>query len=150
MEQYDDKRGGAEIEIRLSAYPEYLKVVRSAVEKTAEVAGMGQGERESVILAVGEALANVIKHSYGGPCSKPIVVRLTKLAPADHGKGALEIVVRDYGRQVDPGSIKSRDLDDIRPGGLGVHIINSVMDEMEYSCPVEGGLELRMVKYFVV
>ena len=39
-------------------------------------------------------------------------------------------------------------MEDVRPGGLGVHIIRSVMDEVEYSCPLDGGMQLRMVKYF--
>ena len=51
-----------------------------------------------------------------------------------------------FGRQVDPATIKSRDLDDIRPGGLGVHIIGSVMDQVEYQKAPEAGMMVRMTK----
>ena len=37
-------------------------------------------------------------------------------------------------------------LDDVRPGGLGVHIIHSCMDTIEFQHPPEGGTRLRMVK----
>ena len=47
-------------------------------------------------------------------------------------------LLRDYGKVVDPAEICSRDLEDVRPGGLGVHIIKECMDSMEY-CPAEGG-----------
>ena len=57
----------------------------------------------------------------------------------------MEIIVRDFGPQVDPASIHSRDLDDVRPGGLGVHIIRSIMRDVDYSCPPDGGMQLRMV-----
>ena len=57
------------------------------------------------------------------------------------------MAVRDRGRQVDPTTIKSRDLAEVRPGGLGVHIIQSVMDEYNYSCPPDGGMLLEMKKY---
>ena len=144
-----ESQGCDQVEIRLSAAPEYLCVVRCAVGKVAEVVGLDEQEREAVTLALEEALANVIRHSYGGPCGQPIIVKLAKLA-RDDKTGALEIVVRDFGKQVDPASIQGRDLSDIKPGGLGVHIIRSTMDEVEYSQAAEGGMKLRMVKYFAL
>jgi sigma-B regulation protein RsbU (phosphoserine phosphatase) len=43
--------------------------------------------------------------------------------------------------------IEPRDLDDVRPGGLGVHFMREIMDEISY-LPQEGdyGNILRMVK----
>jgi len=136
-------RGG--VEIRIQADPEYLCVVRRAARQAAQLVGLSEGETDAVILALDEALTNVIRHSYGGPCGNPIIVGIQRVKIA--GRTAMELAVRDFGRQVDPAEIRSRDLDDVRPGGLGVHIIRSVMDEVEYSCPVEGGMLLRMVKY---
>ena len=43
-------------------------------------------------------------------------------------------------------SIRSRDLDDIRPGGLGVFIIHEVMDDVNYENRDDGGMRLTMVK----
>jgi len=137
-----------EVEIRIAAKPRYLCVARSAIRQVTDIAGLSESDSDGVILALEEALANSIRHGYGGSCDKPIIIRVFKEAVGQGGQEGLVAIVRDFGRQVDPASIKSRDLEDVRPGGLGVHIINSVMDEVEYSCPAEGGMQLRMVKYF--
>ena len=43
--------------------------------------------------------------------------------------------------------MKPRDLDDVRPGGLGTHFMAEVMDRVEFLTPPEGGGNLlRMVK----
>jgi anti-sigma regulatory factor (Ser/Thr protein kinase) len=100
-----------------------------------------------VALAVEEALTNIIRHSYGGPCDKPIIMKLSKIDPYEENKSALEIAIRDFGRQVDPESIKVGQLDELGLGGRGVHIIRSVMDEIEFSRADDCGMRLRMLKY---
>jgi len=48
---------------------------------------------------------------------------------------------------VDVSKVKPRDLEDIRPGGLGTHFIREVMDEVEFLRPPnDSGNILRMVK----
>ncbi|MHC5028100.1 MAG: ATP-binding protein [Planctomycetota bacterium] len=64
----------------------------------------------------------------------------------DQEPGGIEIVIDDLARQVDPGTIQGRDLDDIRPGGLGVYIIREIMDKVEFACRPEGGMSLTMFK----
>lgn len=136
-----------QIELQICANPEYLSVVRTAVRQVTQVVGLREDKNESVALAVEEALTNVIRHSYGGPCDKPIIVKLSKVCYGDQNKPALEIVIRDFGRQVDPESIKGRDLGELEAGGFGVHIIRSVMDDVRFSPANDCGMELRMVKY---
>ena len=102
---------------------------------------------EPITLAVVEALTNIIRHSYGGPCEKPIIVGLNKIHCGDKNRPAVEILIRDFGKQVDAKAIKSRNLDELRPGGVGVHIIHSVMDEVEFSHADDCGTQLKMVKY---
>ena len=48
--------------------------------------------------------------------------------------------------QVDVELIKSRALDDIKPGGLGVHLIQTVMDEATWVKREDGGMKLTMKK----
>jgi anti-sigma regulatory factor (Ser/Thr protein kinase) len=135
---------GRPVEIRIAAHPIYLAVVRGAVRKVCALFDLTEEETDEVILALEEALANVIRHGYGGPCDKPIDILIGR--PTSQEEPGLEVIVRDAGKVVDPRLIRSRDLEDIRPGGLGVHIIRSVMDVVEYSCLMEGGMQLRMVK----
>ncbi len=136
-----------QIELRIHANPDYLCVVRAAVRQTVCIFGLQEDQAESITLVVVEALTNVIRHSYGGPCDKPIVIGLNKICCGDKNRPAVEIIIRDFGKQVDKEAIKSRDLDELRPGGVGVHIIHSVMDEVEFSHADDCGTQLRMVKY---
>jgi sigma-B regulation protein RsbU (phosphoserine phosphatase) len=55
--------------------------------------------------------------------------------------------LRDFAPSVEVEKIKPRDIDDIRPGGLGTHFIGEVMDETAFMSPRDGGGNiLRMVK----
>jgi anti-sigma regulatory factor (Ser/Thr protein kinase) len=140
------KSAGTQVELKICANPAYLPVVRTIVRKVSEVIGL-EDKGDLITLAVEEALANVIRHSYGGACDKPIVVKFNKINYGVEKKTALEIIIRDFGKQVEPETIKGRDLDELRAGGLGVHIIQSAMDEIEYLCADDCGMQLRMVKY---
>jgi len=135
------------IELRMLANPEYLCVARTVVRQVVRILGLKEDKCELVALAVEEALTNIIRHSYGGPCDKPIIMKLSKIDPYDENKPALEVTIRDFGRQVDPKSIKAGQLDELGLGGRGVHIIRSVMDEIEFSRADDCGMQLRMLKY---
>ena len=47
---------------------------------------------------------------------------------------------------LDPAKLKGRPLNEIRPGGLGLHFIRQSMDVVEFSRK-NGKNQLRMVKY---
>jgi anti-sigma regulatory factor (Ser/Thr protein kinase) len=102
---------------------------------------LSEEECNAVTIAVDEAVANIIKHTYKGETDKSIIVNLRLHA------AKLEIVLRDFGDKVDPKKIKSRDLNDVRPGGLGVHLIKSTMDEVYYDNSLETGNQLTLTKY---
>ncbi len=134
------------IDLKITSSARCLAAVRGAVEELARVEGFSEMDSHALVLALDEALANVIEHGYGGQPGHPIEITLMPVRASDDRAGVC-VTVRDQGKQVDPTKICGRDLDDVRPGGLGVHIIRSVMEEVEYSCPIEGGMLLRMVKY---
>ena len=56
--------------------------------------------------------------------------------------------LRDFAAPVDPSVLdRGRDLDDVRPGGLGTHLMKELMDEVDFAeSPVGGGNLLRLVK----
>jgi anti-sigma regulatory factor (Ser/Thr protein kinase) len=136
-----------EIGLCMCANPDYLSVARAAVRQVVQVVGLKGNESEPITLAVVEALTNVIRHGYGGQSDKHIIVKFNKITCGDKGKKALEIIIRDFGKQVDPKKIKGRELDELRPGGVGVHIMQSVMDEVEFAPADDCGMRLRMLKY---
>ncbi len=140
---------GDYVEIKIGANPEFLTITRSVTKQMSQMIGFDEKNADSITLAVEEALTNVIRHGYGGPCEKTIILRINRMTLENCGNKGIEIEIRDFGKQVDPESIQGRDLNDVRPGGLGVHIIKSTMDDVEYSPMQEGGMQLKMCKYIV-
>jgi len=94
--------------------------------------------------AVDEACSNVIKHAYEGDPGKQIGVTL-RVSPE-----AFEVIIEDSGLKADVASIRGRDLDEIRPGGLGVHLIKRACDVVEFDEKKKEGNRLRLVKYLNV
>ncbi len=135
---------GFDIEIRVLSQPRYSCVIRAAVEAAVQRLGFGEEQCARVMLAVDEAVTNVMRHGYENQQNQPIWV---KLRPTDHhGNAGFTIVVEDLARQVEPDAIRGRDLKDVRPGGLGVHIIKQVMDHAQYTKREGGGMRLTMAK----
>ena len=132
------------VRLSIASAPAYLPVVRAALEKVCELMGFEEDARGRIVLAVDEALTNIIRHAYGGQPGQPIEITFRRVEQ-DEGGAALEIELRDWGEPTDPRKIRSRDLQDVRPGGLGVHIMHKVMDHVEYA-PAEGGTCLRMLR----
>lgn len=135
---------GKSVELKILSLPAHLPVVRAATERMCQMVGFDAEMTGGVVLSVDEALTNIIKHAYDKAEDRPIDI---ELAPFRNGrKQGLRIVLRDYGKVVDRSRIKSRDLSDIRPGGLGVHIINQCMDLVDYRPAAGGGTRLTMEK----
>ena len=128
------------VSLRVRSDPKYLPLVRALMDQAAAVAGFGPGDRDRILLAVTEALSNVIRHVYRDRTDRPVDLDLA-LTP-----GELRLEMTDYGRFVDPARISSRPLDQVRPGGLGVHLIRSTMDVVEYNQNRHGGTTLTLVK----
>ena len=120
-----------------------LPDVRRAAERICRELGFDERAAGGVVLSVDEALTNIIRHAYHNREDQRIDIEFDAQGePVE----ALRIRLRDYGTFVDPSTIKSRDLADVRPGGLGVHIISNCMDHVRYAPAQGGGTELTLVK----
>lgn len=130
-----DLRPGVLLELVINSNPTLLCVVRGAVERLADALGFPPEDCHAVTLALDEAIANIIRHAYGGHDGQPIAVDFRKVRRRSRRglEEGLEILLRDRGRAVDPAKLCGRDLDDIRPGGLGLHFIRQSVDTAEYS-----------------
>lgn len=124
-----------------------LCVVRGALTHLAEKLGLSDADCRAVVLAVDEALTNIIRHSYGGQTEKPIEARFRRVSLNDDGlQGeALEIVLEDQGPAVDREKLCGRPLEEVRPGGLGLHFIRQSMDRVEFRRR-NGRNQLHLVK----
>ncbi|MCA9732921.1 ATP-binding protein [candidate division KSB1 bacterium] len=132
------------IEFRVPSDPKILKIVRLSISHLCELAGFSEDERNGTTLAVDEACSNIIRHAYDGANDKPIIVSCSLLP------NGIQIVICDFGKNIHKSEIKSRDLDEIRPGGLGVHLIQSVMDVVNYERIARKGNKLTLAKYVKV
>ncbi|NOT02367.1 MAG: ATP-binding protein [Phycisphaerales bacterium] len=137
----------ADAELTIRCDPTALADVRQRVRGVAEPIGFADQDVSNIMLAVDEAIANVIRHGYGGPCDEPINIRIQRVSMDE--AAAIQITIRDFGKQVEPDCIVGRSLDEVRPGGLGVHIIRTVMDDVVYSPADDRGMRLVMRKKYV-
>jgi anti-sigma regulatory factor (Ser/Thr protein kinase) len=135
-----------EIELRLTSDPMYLCGARELVGCIARRIGFDDMDCSKIALAVDEALANIIRHGYDRAFDKPIWLGLSPIKPSADSIGGIVITIEDEAKQVNPCDMKGRDLEDVRPGGLGVHIIHEVMDEVEYNKRTPCGMRLTMTK----
>ncbi len=134
------------IQIQLISDPTYLCGVREMVASIARRLGFDDMDCSKISLAIDEALCNVIRHGYGKAFDRPIWVGITPLPPKADSPGGIQITIEDEAKKVDPCKIMGRCLDDIKPGGLGVHIIREVMDEVRYEPRAQVGMRLTMSK----
>ncbi len=116
--------------------------MRVMVDALASQCGFDDHSCGHISLAMDEALANVMRHGYKGQRDGRIWISVW----THENPEALEIVIEDLGASVDPAKIRGRDLDDVRPGGLGVHFIRHTMDECMWEQRPGGGMRLRMLK----
>jgi anti-sigma regulatory factor (Ser/Thr protein kinase) len=125
-----------------------LSVVRAAVERLTEITGFSPPECRSITRAVDEAVANVMRHAYNSEPNKRIDVSCKRIQGVVNGKQreGLEIQLLDNGLPFDKKNLTARSLDEVKPGGLGLHFMRDSMDVMEHS-RVKGLNRLRLVKY---
>jgi len=131
----------SEIAVEIDARPDLLGILRGTVEFWCRRRGVEDEQAHQLAMAVDEAAANIVRHAYGLQNGR---IRMRCAArPTDRG-GELTIELEDDGKQVPADLIKSRDLNDIRPGGLGVHLIQEATDEVTWQHLPEGGTLLTM------
>ncbi len=126
--------------ITVPSDPKYLSVIRSVTAAMAEIYGMADRVKEDVKLAVDEACSNVIKYAYRGDAGRKIVVKFFI-------KKAFEVVIEDSGLKARPEFIEGRSLDDVRPGGLGVHFIRRTFDVFSFDQRKKRGNRLRLIRH---
>jgi len=134
------------LKLSLLSDPKLLCTVRAAVGEMAVIFGFGDAEVRSIVLAVDEALANVIRHAYQGAFDRPIQVSFYRQVNSGEGvPDALKIQIVDRGVPVEAERLVGRSLDDIRPGGLGLHFIREIMDSVTFR-HAGGRNYLRLIK----
>jgi serine/threonine-protein kinase RsbW len=141
-------RRGLLLTLALYSNPGLFSVVRGAVERLTETLGFPAVQCRSITRAIDEALTNIVRHCYGNRLDQPIALYFRRTHRSQHGQveRGLEILLCDYGPAVDLNKLRGRPLKEIRPGGLGLHLIRQAMDTVEFTRKGPTN-QLRLVKY---
>jgi sigma-B regulation protein RsbU (phosphoserine phosphatase) len=129
------------VEIDFPAQADSLRGMRGVVADAARSAGCSQALTEQLVLALDEACTNIIRHAYrDNPCGQIVLT-------IDRRDNQLVFRLRDFAAGVDVDRIRPRKNRALRPGGLGMRLIDSIMDSWEFQAPDEGqGNLLTMIR----
>jgi len=133
-----DTDAGGVVELRIPSRAEWVGVARLAVAGIASRLQFSIEDIEDLKLAVAEACTNCIQHAQGGDS-----VAITCHIFSD------KIVVRveDSGAGASARALEPRRLGEPKVGGLGVFLIRSLMDDVEYELNPHAGTTLTMTKF---
>ena len=126
--------------ISFEANPANLKMVRSKVSEIVVNLGFSKLAEQQLVLCIDEAITNIYRHAYNNDTSGKVDLSF-KLQ-----NNTLVFYLRDYASLVYDNSVKPRDLTQTRPGGLGINIIDSIMDSWEFATPKDGYGNLLIMK----
>ncbi|SDT15494.1 serine/threonine-protein kinase RsbW [Paenibacillaceae bacterium GAS479] len=137
------------ITLKLPAKSDYLDLIRLTLYGVATKIGFTYEEIEDMKVAVSEACNNAVLYAYAG-----------RLDTEPHGEmevsfvrtvDSLSIVVKDEGHSFDAASVAQKSeplhgksIQDIQAGGLGLYLMQALMDEVEVRS--EKGTEVVLTK----
>jgi serine/threonine-protein kinase RsbW len=128
---------------------EQIKRICTFISDGARRSGLDDAAVFHVELACDEACTNIIEHAYGAEGKGDIEVSWQ----IDDGR--FTITIRDHGRSFDPedvprpiSGVRDRDYStsELRVGGLGLHFMRKLMDEVYFEFNSEKGNTLVMIK----
>jgi serine/threonine-protein kinase RsbW len=130
--------------IQVPSSTENLALIREFVTTVGAQAGLSENEVAKLELAVDEACANVIEHAYGHDASKEVTIN------ANFDGDSITFRIVDTGKGFDPSQVKLEELESLiakrKDGGLGMRLIKTLMDEVQYEIVPGLKNELRMTK----
>lgn len=123
----------------------FLTLVREFVSRNVQKSHLRREEENKVMIAVDEAVSNIIEHGYARDAEGSIDIEVY----ADLER--FQVTIRDSARGFNPSTVKNPDIaEHVRLGkrkGLGIFLIRQVMDEVRYHLVNGMQNELTLVKY---
>ena len=128
------------IKMEIASNPQYVSVVRLTTSGIANKIGFCLEDIEDIKVAVSEACTNAIKHSLDNKFSVEYTIF----------ENGLTIGITDSGKGYDVNSIDEPNLEEPKESGLGLFIIQSLMDEVDIKSNINYGTVIKMTKYLGV
>jgi anti-sigma regulatory factor (Ser/Thr protein kinase) len=135
-----------QLEVRISNQWDEMPVATGMLSRFGASNGLPPPVLHDLHVVLDEALNNIIAYAYQEGTRGPITVRL------EYGKDEIAMVLEDRGRPFDPleapapeltAPLRARKL-----GGLGVHFMRSLMDDVAYA-RVGDVNQLRLTKKMI-
>ena len=128
------------IKMEIPANPDYVSILRLTTSGIANKLGFSMDEIEDMKVAVSEACSNAVKHSEDNKVS----INFNLL------NNGIQIEIIDNGKGYDIDAIETPDLSNPKEGGLGLFIIQTLMDEVDIESKGNQGTTIKMTKYLGV
>jgi len=134
---------------------EQIKSVCDFVADGAAQSGLTESAIFHIELACDEACTNIIEHAYGGENQGNIIVSWQK------EDGRFVITLHDNGRAFNPNNVpipamppppddpefsEAEIVDSLKVGGLGIHFMRKLMDDVQFQFNEKTGNTLIMIK----
>lgn len=133
--------------LKIPSQTDNLEIIRNFISGIAKKVGFEEEDVNKIELAVDEACTNVIEHAYQHDESRDIDIAIK----IDYQK--FTVVVADRGRSFKMEEVEIPDmksyLAELRVGGLGIYLMKTLMDEVDYRSKPGVKNQVRMVKYFL-
>lgn len=131
--------------LKIPSITENLQMIREFVLKIAAKTGFNEETQEQIALAVDEACTNVIKHAHHHDARRLMDIQIQ----TDENK--MKITITDKGRGFDITKLKDPDIEkfikESRHGGLGIYLIKTLMDEVDYEFKPGVKNQVQLTKY---
>lgn len=128
------------IKMEIASNPQYVSVVRLTTSGIANKIGFCLEDIEDIKVAVSEACTNAIKHSLDNRFSVEYTIF----------ENGLTIQITDSGKGYDVEAVSKPNLEEPKESGLGLFIIQSLMDEVDIKSDIDHGTIIKMTKYLGV
>ena len=123
-----------------------LVQVRAEVTEAVRVGGFPESYINRLLIAVDEAVTNIIEHGYEGTAAGQGKIDISIEVDPD----IFSITITDQGESFDPRSMSDLDIERHvaagRSGGLGVFLIRKIMDVVDYHHETGRHNRLMMIK----
>lgn len=127
-----------QIKISLPGKPEYVSIARLTASVIANQMGFNIDDVEDIKVAVGEACNNAVLHGK----SHEEMFEIQFEVQDDR----IVIEVRDNGNGFDLDEYQAPEPGELRENGLGIFIMKTLMDEVDFIPAQNNGTTIRLVK----
>jgi serine/threonine-protein kinase RsbW len=131
--------------LKIPSITENLQMIRVFVLKIAAKVGFNEETQEQIALSVDEACTNVIKHAHHHNARRLMDIKIE----TDANK--IKITITDKGKGFDITKLQDPDIEkyikESKHGGLGIYLIKTLMDEVNYEFNPGVKNQVQLTKY---